>query len=150
MKNWAAIPRPEYAIKPYFIEKAAKLYKSYLNHTNKTEKAPTKKKALNIDKNLPPCMIQLIDDGAQKGCRNNCSVLLASSLFQLEYSKEEVLEIVLSWNERNEPPLDEKEIITTVNSAQKLIDNNKGYGCSAYKSLNLCSIETCSLAQKYA
>ena len=56
--------------------------------------------------------------GQLKGNRNNSTVALANSLFQVGKEYNEVLEIISYWNAtKNEDPLDESEIRTTVQSA---------------------------------
>jgi hypothetical protein len=55
-------------------------------------------------------------EGVSDGGRNNACASLAGRFFNKDLSVPEITEILLMWNERNEPPLPESEIIRTVSS----------------------------------
>jgi hypothetical protein len=55
-------------------------------------------------------------DGVKDGGRNNACASLAGRFFNKDLSVPEIIEILLMWNERNDPPLSEDEIIRTVTS----------------------------------
>jgi hypothetical protein len=54
--------------------------------------------------------------GVGDGGRNNACASLAGRFFNKDLSVPEITEILLMWNERNNPPLPEEEIIRTVSS----------------------------------
>ncbi len=55
-------------------------------------------------------------EGVTDGGRNNAAASLAGRFFNKDLSVPEITEILLMWNERNNPPLPESEIIRTVSS----------------------------------
>ena len=90
-------------------------------------------------KELLPCVQYILNQGCTKGNRNNTTVALANSLFQIGKTYEEVLEIIIYWNsEKNDEPLDRAEINTTVRSAYNNAKNGIFYGCGAFKDLDVC------------
>ena len=91
------------------------------------------------NKKLLPCVEYLLQNGADEGQRNNCTIALASALFQIGHSKEEVIEILEIWNKtKNDIPISDKELYTTINSAYNNSRNDMYYGCSAFRDLGLC------------
>jgi hypothetical protein len=55
-------------------------------------------------------------EGVGSGGRNNAAASLAGRFFNKDLSVPEITEILLMWNERNDPPLSEEEIVRTVTS----------------------------------
>lgn len=55
-------------------------------------------------------------EGVTDGGRNNAAASLAGRFFNKDLSVPEITEILLMWNERNDPPLPESEIVRTVSS----------------------------------
>lgn len=90
-------------------------------------------------KDLLPCVKYILQNGAIKGGRNNITMALSSSLFQIGKTHEECLEIITNWNlKKNDPPLSQREINTTVLSAFKNVEGGRKYGCSAFRDLDVC------------
>lgn len=88
---------------------------------------------------LLPCVQYILKNGCAKGQRNNTTVALANSLFQVGKDFDEVLEIITYWNkEKNEDPLDQAEIRTTVMSAYNNAKQNRFYGCTVFRDLDVC------------
>ena len=88
---------------------------------------------------LLPCVQYILKNGCAKGQRNNTTVALANSLFQIGKDFDEVLEIITCWNaEKNEDPLDQAEIRTTVMSAYNNAQQNRFYGCTVFRDLDVC------------
>ena len=54
--------------------------------------------------------------GVPEGSRNGSCASIAGKYFYDGYETEEVLELCIAWNVKNSPPLDEREIISTVAS----------------------------------
>ena len=97
------------------------------------------------NKKLLPCVEYLLQNGAEKGQRNNCTIALASSLFQIGHSREEVIEILDTWNQtKNEVPIPDRELYTTINSAYNNSRNGIYYGCSAFRELGVC-VKNCPI-----
>ena len=92
-----------------------------------------------------PCVEYLLQNGAEEGQRNNCTIALASSLFQIGHSREEVIEILDTWNQtKNEVPISDRELYTTINSAYNNSRNGIYYGCSAFRELGVC-VKNCPI-----
>lgn len=90
-------------------------------------------------KELLPCVKYILQNGAIKGGRNNLTMALSSSLFQIGKTYEEGLDIVSSWNsKKNDPPLTQREITTTVTSAYRNVQDGKKYGCNSFRELDVC------------
>lgn len=97
------------------------------------------------NKKLLPCVEYLLQNGADEGQRNNCTIALASALFQIGHSKEEVTEILEVWNKtKNDIPISDKELYTTINSAYNNSRNGIYYGCSAFRELGVC-VKNCPI-----
>lgn len=98
------------------------------------------------NKKLLPCVEYLLQNGADEGQRNNSTIALASALFQIGHTKEEVIEILDNWNQaKNEVPLTERELLTTINSADVSVNHNgMCYGCSAFRELGVC-VKNCPI-----
>lgn len=130
----------------YPIEKANR-YFNYLFTPVKTKQLNKHNfKHDNIDNpfELFPCISTILDTSAVKGKRNNTAIVLCSCLFQYGFKNEEVTDIVFEWNKNNNPPLDERELLNTIDSAKIMHSQNRSYGCGAIKDLGMC-IDGCKL-----
>lgn len=87
----------------------------------KSEKIRSKagRKASNAD-------IERIKKGVGSGERNEATAKYAGHLFGRGLDKSDVLEILKEWNQQNDPPLADDEIIQTVDSIEKLDQENHG------------------------
>lgn len=132
--------------KEYFLnDKASKEYKKVIK-----DKIKIKTKdgfVIPLEpKEMLPCAIKLLKEGALKGTRNNSCVAIASSILQSGESKEDAFAILKEWNTLNEPPLEEHELRVTFNSAYTMLQHNRRYGCNTYKDLGYCIGEKCKLS----
>ena len=50
--------------------------------------------------------------------------------------------MLTKWNQNNNPPIPDRELLSTFVSAKQMYLNNKHYGCSAIKDLDMC-VNTC-------
>ena len=140
----------EYASRPHTFMKKPKIYNKkvhdafyeLLHRLSEREKRTVNTSIARqyvSNKKLLPCVEYLLQNGADKGQRNNCTIALASALFQIGHSKEEVTEILEVWNKtKNDIPISDKELYTTINSAYNNSRNDMYYGCSAFRDLGLC------------
>lgn len=89
-----------------------------------------------------PCMNHLLNEGVPEGCRNTSAITLASYLMQRGKSEAEAQQIMLEWNQRNDPPLKPSEITDVV---QRTFDesNRYSYGCDSYRQVAGFSIGQC-------
>ena len=97
------------------------------------------------DREILPCIKNIIENGSIKGSRNNTLIVLASGLFQTGMTLEQVDDVTEEWNKLNDPPLQERERITTIRSAFAMHKNGRRYGCSTLKEMGLCSDENCRI-----
>ncbi len=140
----------EYASKPKNIESDDYLYNDKANEsfTNLIEKLNKRdREKINIQvakeyirkKELLPCVKYILQNGSPNGQRNNSTIALANSLFQVGYNQDEVIEIITTWNEtKNEEPLPDREIRATIKSAYNNSKQNIYYGCSSFRELDVC------------
>lgn len=140
----------EYASEPKDIELNRYSYNEKANEsfTNLIEKIDKRdKEKINIKvakeyikkKELLPCVKYILQNGSPNGQRNNSTIALANSLFQIGYNQDEVIEIITTWNEtKNEEPLPDKEVRATIKSAYNNSKQNIYYGCSSFRELDVC------------
>lgn len=130
-------------IKQGKIDLAEKRFNNIINNLYKNKKEHKTVTIKKIDK-LPDCILWILENGFEKGSRNNTVVVLASSLLQNGNSIEDTKDIILAWNDNNADSLSNREIVTTINSAYSLFLNGRGYGCNAIRDLGYCR-KSCSL-----
>ena len=142
LKEYASSPKSS---RPYIYKynvKAREAFDELIEKIDAEEKAKINTKLAKefIQKReLLPCVQYILKNGCAKGQRNNTTVALANSLFQIGKDFDEVLEIITYWNlEKNEDPLDQSEIRTTVMSAYNNAKQNRFYGCTVFKDLDVC------------
>ena len=142
LKAYASKPK---IAKPYIYKynhKAREAFDALIEKIDAEEKAKINTKLAKefIQKReLLPCVQYILKNGCAKGQRNNTTVALANSLFQVGKDFDEVLEIITYWNkEKNEDPLDQAEIRTTVMSAYNNAKQNRFYGCTVFRDLDVC------------
>ncbi|MGB9683103.1 MAG: phage/plasmid primase, P4 family, partial [bacterium] len=70
-------------------------------------------------KEKEPGWVEKLLEGVKEGQRNDTLARLAGHYFGKKLSFEETKKILLDWNKRNRPPLDEEEVIKTVESIYK-------------------------------
>lgn len=149
IQEYASEPKEVEFETPRYIKKAQQEYNNILiaNERQKAKKKNKSYKSILPDskKELLPCVDLALEQGVGEGRRNNTSVALASSLFQSGYTQQEAIELLLAWNEKNEPALPEGEIYSTVNSAYKLALSGRGFGCAFFKENDMCIGESCKL-----
>ena len=146
----------EYASRPHTFMKKPKMYNKkvhdafyeLLHKLSEREKRTvntTIARQYVSNKKLLPCVEYLLQNGADEGQRNNCTIALASALFQIGHSREEVIEILDTWNQtKNEVPIPDRELYTTINSAYNNSRNGIYYGCSAFRELGVC-VKNCPI-----
>lgn len=147
--EYASKPRKIILSKPEFNERAKREYDLIQSRAalKKAKKSKRDKKIVFEDGSILPCVEHLLENGTDQGSRNNTCVALASSLLQNGQQPKQVSEIMLEWNERNDPPLPETEVLTTVKSAHQLTAQGRGYGCTFFYNQGYCQ-EGCPLAKE--
>jgi hypothetical protein len=147
MQEWAAEPRSLDVFEdPKFSKQAAERFNVRI--CSKVEKRKIKKEPLRIPtehQKLLPCVANLLRTSIGKGARNRTTVALASSIMQSGYKLSETEELLTEWNDRNDPPLSEREMGITITSAYSQLRAGKGYGCSSFRDLDACIGSKCKL-----
>lgn len=120
-------------------------HKMYLTFKERAEKIISKFKNLKSNGTLkytPPCIKEILEDGAVSGKRNNTIAILSSFYKATGKDLNETITLLKEWNkEKNSIPTSDSELIKTCRSIY-LKDNQ--FGCTSIKSLNLCSDEKCN------
>jgi hypothetical protein len=142
LKAYASSPKITKPCVYKFNPKAREAFNELIEKIDLEEKAKINTKLAKefIQKReLLPCVQYILKNGCAKGQRNNTTVALANSLFQVGKDFDEVLEIITYWNAtKNEDPLDQAEIRTTVMSAYNNAKQNRFYGCTIFRDLDVC------------
>jgi hypothetical protein len=142
LKAYASKPKISKPCVYKYNHKAREAFDALIERIDAEEKAKINTKLAKefIQKReLLPCVQYILKNGCAKGQRNNTTVALANSLFQVGKDFDEVLEIITYWNkEKNEDPLDQAEIRTTVMSAYNNAKQNRFYGCTIFRDLDVC------------
>lgn len=142
LKAYASSPKMSKPCVYKFNPKAREAFDELIEKIDLEEKSKINTKLAKefIQKReLLPCVQYILKNGCSKGQRNNTTVALANSLFQVGKDFDEVLEIITYWNaEKNEDPLDQAEIRTTVMSAYNNAKQNRFYGCTIFRDLDVC------------
>ena len=143
MLRWARQPRNECVKPPKQCQTAITFYENIVakNANSGIRRKPSCRKNLkDIPKKkyiLGPCVKTMLQTGISKGNRNNICVMLASSLMQNGYQVTEVQNIIVEWNNKNPIPLPEKELLSTIDSAYKML-GYRNYGRRSYEDLGVC------------
>ena len=151
LMKYASQPKEETSCAMHINKEAAILFRERTKHytqQKKTEKANVTFEIPETKQELLPCVKKILEDGAVRGARNNTLIILTSCLLQSGYSLEETREMVINWNQINEPPLDTHELDATMHSAWTMLQNGRRYGCSSIKELGLCSSNECRLGEQ--
>lgn len=154
--DWAGKPREETFATPHFRSVAVEGFREIIETGQDFEslrdgcvrKRTRKRRDNSTEKilELLPCAQKLLESNVPKGSRNSSCFALSSSLFQAGYKIDNVYQIIEEWNNRNEEPLSDKEIATTVNSASSGYKKDMYVGCGVYRELDFC-VDTCKLLQ---
>lgn len=95
-------------------------------------------------KNLMPCSLSVLENGAGRGNRNNVTVAIASALFQCGTDYDEAMDRVLDWNSsKNDPALSDREVQRAVKSAYQSIQKGMRFGCTKMKEYGYCVPDKC-------
>lgn len=142
LKEYASSPK-EIEDRDYnFNKEANEKFFKLIEEIDKKEKQKINMKVAHeflVKKELLPCVKYILQNGAVVGYRNNTTVALANSLFQIGNSLEEVREIIYKWNDyKNDTPLSKQELDVTIASAYRNSNQDIFYGCSSFRDLNVC------------
>lgn len=86
-----------------------------------------------------PCIYQMLHTVHEEGERNKRLIIIASHLLQKQIPVEEAQAFLIQWNQDYlAPPLEEREVITTVQSAYYQLQQGRRYGCQAILEIGAC------------
>jgi hypothetical protein len=71
------------------------------------------------DGKMKPCLKEQLESGTVQGLRNETALALASELRRLDTGEKEALRALGEWNEKNRPPLSQREVESVVKSAYR-------------------------------
>lgn len=144
LSNLALSPRDDLGVKLVQIEMASSKYAEIVNTVEEEERIVRKepKNITNNKQELLPCILAILSQGAEKGNRNNTAIVLASCLLQAKDSLEEVMDLMIEWNESiNTHPLPQSELRATVISAYNGYKGGQGFGCKSIREIGFCLAE---------
>ena len=121
---------------------AIKLYEQQAKEQNKKSKNYRHKKTLNI---VPECITNILEEGAEEGCRNITIACLASFYKESGKTLEEIIDLIGQWNSKNSKPTPYREMCTTIKS---IFFGNKTYGCSTLQTITHCNKSQCELLKQ--
>ena len=150
--EYAKAPKEEYKVDSSYNQEADIAFNNLIIELKERQKRTINHKVARQmleNKELLPCVKYILQNGAQKGGRNNTAMALASSLYQRNPNDyEEVLDIMKTWNiKKLDTPLAERELENTVKSAYRNVQDGKRYGCAAFIDLGIC-VKGCPIRKK--
>lgn len=137
--EYAKEPKPILKIETSVNQEAATRFLDIVRKTTHTapQRHTTDWQIPTEIKKLPMCMKVLLSTQIQKGGRNNMLALLASVLIQNGYQGEKAISVLQTWNYNNEEPLEDKEVLQTYLSAERMAKEGKRYGCTSIREQGL-------------
>lgn len=95
-----------------------------------------------------PCVDRMLNTVHSEGERNKRLIIIASHLLQKEVPLEETISFLSSWNQEHlSPPLDEREVVTTITSAHHQLQHGRRFGCRSILEIGECDFE-CSYTKR--
>lgn len=89
----------------------------------------------------PPCIDDILVNGAVSGQRNNTLAILCSFYRSAGKDLSEALKLVTEWNDEvNGDPISKAELDKT---SRSIYQGQRSFGCAMIKELNLCSTSEC-------
>lgn len=139
----------DYPETKYKVEAAIKYHNAIERFLAETKKQERRNAVAFRKGMIPPCIQEMMDRGANEGHRNNTAVVLASTLMQTGKTLDETIDIVNTWNdEKNVPKLPERELRKTIQSAFKILQSGRRFGCRSVKEAGYCDGVECKLKPK--
>jgi len=95
-----------------------------------------------------PCIAAILDGGVEEGYRNTSAFCLAVFFARSGESMDRIKERLLDWNQRNRPPLDDREIEGVTESAFRgVAEDRYSVGCSNVILAEHCDIAKCAIVR---
>lgn len=132
IESLASNPRMIHYPEPTLIPQAKKEWEYYVNDYHvfrQMQKGKVGQSPTIVKGETPDVVQEIIDRGPVKGLRNETLAALTSFYKNQGYNKEEILNLLLEWNNGSTT---EREVKTTMNS---ILNKDLNYGLSRFKSL---------------
>ncbi len=141
IKNIASAKRVIAPVKRDYNQKAGNIFNNFIEKTKQKIANYSNIKSTGTLKYLPPCIKEILDEGALDGQRNNTIAVVASYYKASGKDMKEALDLMAEWNEtKTSKPVSNYELRRTV---QSIYTSDSQFGCSSIKNLGLCSKEYC-------
>lgn len=139
IRQFATMPKTSLIVTPRYSSTANKILVSAMRivESDKEDNTRVTRERTKSNKMLP-CVENILSTSVNEGRRNNVAVALASALFQLQISSDEVISIMQEWNDNNDPPLNDDELFKVIMSAKRMDDKDMHYGCTGIKDIGFC------------
>ena len=123
---------------------ANRAYQKIIEEYSRNKEQEDKKRGRRFKKTfnfVPPCIQNILENGAQEGERNITIACLAG--FYKSYGKtlDETIDLISDWNDNNIKPTGKNELIKTIKS---IFNSEKQFGCATLQSLSVCN-NTCKV-----
>lgn len=147
LKDLAKQPRELPVTSIALVPNANKAFKKIIAEYELADKQSKKDSGKRYKKSfdfIPPCIQNILDNGAQEGVRNITIACLAGFYRNFGKTLDETIEIITDWNDNNLHPTGTGEMTKTIKS---IFNSDKQYGCTTLAGLSVCS-ETCKIQIK--
>lgn len=129
----AKAPQPSTWEEAHQIDKASSEYLRVVDDwKNRFDKKFSKDRTDRVMDFDPPCVVQLLEEGPQRGNRNNTAAALVSHFKSRGDSEQEAWDKIVAWNQGS---LDDRELKTVMKS---VYSGGYRYGCSTLEKLATC------------
>ncbi len=141
IKNIASAKRTIVQPKRDYNQKAGNIFNNFIEKTKERIASYTNIKSTGTLKYLPPCIKEILEQGAIDGQRNNTIAIVASYYKASGKDMKEAFDLMNEWNETvTSKPVSNYELKRTI---QSIYTSDMQFGCSSIKNLGLCSKEYC-------
>ncbi len=128
----------EYAKTQHFLTLTTEIEENTFIKKFIPEKMPEKRNTslLHIKiTSIPLCIQAMLETRTKEGERNNTAIRITTFLYMTGKTENEVKNILLKWNENNDPPMTEREIIYI---ARYMQNKHYNFSCSDHILRNFC------------
>lgn len=145
IKEIASRPRSLNYPRPYVIPKAKQEFQRHVEAWGQRfgkqfdNRTRFKEKPLDF---IPACLQELIDQGPQKGKRNQTASVLGAFWRKQGCTEQEAWDLLVRWNNNSMGEGELKQILN------KMFKNNYSYGCSTLETLATCVGKECPLFKR--
>lgn len=141
IKTIAKTTRRIIKIDKTFNRVANSIFNNFIEKSNAKIESYKNIKSSGTLKYTPPCITEILEDGALNGQRNNTIAILASYYKASGKDMKDCMDLMSEWNElKTANPVSGYELKRTI---QSIYTSDMQFGCSSIKNLGLCSKQYC-------